>query len=91
MNTSEYPNGHWVLINPAYYQFVNNEVMSVYGIVEKHKDCQEGHYEWFYSARVCMNARLKDCNPISGYAPSLDAAKEIVETILHKTNTCQDN
>jgi hypothetical protein len=38
-----------------------------------------------------MNARLKDCNPISGYAPSLDAAKEIVETILHKTNTCQDN
>ena len=91
MNLSEYPKGHWRLVRDSYYQFVNDELASVYGIVDQHTDCKAGHYDWYYSARVCGNARLIDDKPISGYAPSLDAAKEIVEIILYKTHTCQDS
>jgi hypothetical protein len=91
MYTSEYPKGYWKTLKTGLYQFRNDEISAVYGEVELHEDIPEGHFEWFYSARVCLNARKKDERPIEGYAPSLNYAKEIVETILYRTLTCKEN
>ena len=84
---SNYTDGKWRHIRDNYYQFYNDEVMSVYGTLDFHIDVPEGHDGWFYSARVTMNARKKGLEPIEGYAPTLENAKAIVETLLHKTLT----
>ena len=89
MKESEYPNGHWKTCDNDIYYFLNDELMAVYGEVRLHKDIPPGHYDWYYSARVNLNARLKNENPIEGYAPSLNYAKKIVEIILHNTLTCK--
>lgn len=78
------------------WSFQNSSIMAVYGVVVPLDEVtakREGVLAFYWEARVMLNARPKEGTPrglpIRGYAPTLEAAKKIVETLLWETQTCQ--
>jgi hypothetical protein len=74
---------HWRKINDEYLQFIAVDgIGSVWGLIQLHHDVPEGHYPWYWEARVLNIARTKEQKPISGYAETEEKARYIVERIL---------
>jgi hypothetical protein len=76
------------------HRFINFEINALYGFVTyKVREGSGSKWSWYWEARVLMVAESRNeegiVYPICGYAPTLEAGKRIVETILKETLTVE--
>lgn len=82
------PPGIWKeTIDDLRWKFYNPEISAVYGFVAYQVRAIDG-FDWYWEARCSLDTRESFSSlPICGYAPTPEAAKTIIETILRETLT----
>jgi hypothetical protein len=82
------PPGVWEeTIDGTRWKFYNPEIGAVYGLV--FSQVREGivqKFNWYWEARTLLETREVG---LSGYAPTPEAGKRIVETLLRETLTVE--
>ena len=83
------PPGHWVFRNME-CQFLNEEIMALYGKAYPVYRTGHGKTMWYWEARTSMESRGNvNEAPYSGYVNTEYEAKKIIETLLYSTETVQ--
>ena len=79
--------GIWQEVDVNYFRF-HAPGYAVYGTISFRDGKMDD--QWYWEARVMLGCRSDDSKPLTGYAPTLENAKKIVETLLYETNTVVD-
>lgn len=90
------PAGEWEEVNSQYFIFLKKDY-AVYGYVFKNNvGVWNGAYDkpdaldWYWESRTRVDSREEfSAPPFFGYAPTLESAKKIVETLLFETETVE--
>jgi hypothetical protein len=81
------PSGHWRDMGDR-KDFVNNQIMAVYGIVSSAVNNDWG-MRYYWEARVGLESRINMDKPICGYSKTMEKAQKIVENLLWLTDTVE--